>query len=123
MNILDPYLRGVSEQFIDTHLEEKELQNMSAIVDIFALGIKNKVDANIGFFLGYAYSELLMQFLILYNRLPTKDETANFFNLLKRRYPEVLNSIKKKRSSTLLDHGEEVISATDVNIEPVQPIE
>jgi len=119
MTSIDPYLRGVSEQFIDIHLNEKELQNMSAIVDIFSLGIKSKLDANIGFFLGHAYAELLMQFLIINNRLPDKNETTNFFNLLKRRYPEIMNSLKKKRNNELLEHGEEVVSVADLNIEPI----
>ena len=123
MTSIDPYLRGVSEQFIDIHLKEKELQNMSAIVDIFSLGIKNKLDANIGFFLGHAYAELLMQFLIINNRLPDKNETTNFFNLLKRRYPEIMNSLKKKRNNELLEHGEEVVSVADINIEPISPNE
>ena len=118
MSNMDPFLRGFSEQFVDIHLDEKEIQNIKGIIDIFKLGIKSSLDAEIGFFLGYAYAELLMQFLILRSRLPNKDEATEFYTIMKRRYPEILQQMKKKRKSEILDRDDSVLAVSEIDVEP-----
>ncbi len=120
---MDPFLRGFTEQLVDIHLEEKELKNMRGIVEIFGLGVKSKLDAHLGFFLGCSYAEFLMQFLIMRSRLPNKEETAQFFKLLKRRFPEILNEIKKTKKSELKERDDEVMPASEIEVEPVQSIQ
>lgn len=120
---MDPFLRGFTEQLVDVHLEQKELKNMRGIVEIFGMGIKSKLDAQLGFFLGCSYTEFLMQYLVLRSRLPKKEETLQFFNLLKRRFPEILNEIKKVKKSELKESVEEVTPVSDVEVEPLQPVQ
>ena len=120
---MDPYLRAFTEQFVDTHLEEKELQNIKGIVNIFKLGIKNKLDAEIGFFLGYSYADLLMQFLILNSRLPNKDEVSQCFNLIKRRFPEILAEMKKTKNLKIIERDETVTPISEVEVEPFESIQ
>ncbi len=120
---MDPFLRGISEHFVDKHLEEDELKNMKAIVNIFRLGIKSRVDAEIGFFLGHAYAELLMQFLILNDRLPNKEETLELFNLMKRRFPEILSVIKSAKNTKLMEREDEVESISELDIGAYKPVQ
>lgn len=117
-----PFLRGFLENYIDSHLAEAEVQNIKAIVDIFGLGVKSKLDAHIGFFLGCSYTEFLLQFLILNNKLPNKEETLFFFNLMKRRLPEIIREIKNIRGSKIKDTDEALVSFSEVEIDPNQPI-
>ena len=117
---MDPFLRGFSEQFIDVHLEEEEIRNMKAIVNMFGMGLKSKLDASVGFFLGYSYAELLMQFLILRNRLPNKNETKEFFDLIKRRYPEILKEIKREKKSMFHERNDEVISVSELELDHIE---
>lgn len=117
-----PFLRGFLENYIDSHLAEAEVKNMKAIVDIFGLGIKSKLDAHIGFFLGCSYTELLWQFLILNNRLPNREETLMIFNLMKRRLPEIVREIKNVKGSNIKDTGEAVVSFVEVEVESNQPV-
>jgi len=115
-----PFLRGFLENYIDSHLAEAEVQNIKAIVDIFGLGIKSKLDAHIGFFLGCSYTELLLQFLILNNRLPNREETLMIFNLMKRRLPEIVREIKNVKGSNIKDTDEAEVSF--VEAESNQPV-
>jgi len=119
---MNPFLRGFSEQYIDIHLEGEEIENMKGIVDIFRMGIKSNLDAHIGFFLGYSYANLLMQHLILCNRLPDKEETIGYFNLLKRRFPEILKEIKSTKASSVLDRGDKLLSTSELEMEPVEAL-
>lgn len=119
---LDPLLRGFAEQFVDNHLQESQTQNMKGIVNIFRLGIKSKTDAEIGFFLGYSYAELMMQFLIMRDRLPDKEETTEFFNILKRRFPEIIQQVKKIKKSEIMDRDEGVLDVSEVDVEPFKSI-
>ena len=118
---MDPFLRGFTEQLVDLHLEEKEIKNMRGIVEIFGLIVKSKLDAQLGFFLGCSYTEFLMQFLVMRSRLPNKEETLQFFSLLKRRFPEILNEIKKVKKSEIKESDEEVTPISEVEVEPLQP--
>lgn len=120
MHKMDPFLRGFTEQIIDIHLEDKELRNMKAIVDVFGMRVKSRLDANVGFFLGYSYAELLMQFLIIRNRTPNKEETVQFLELLKRRFPEILNEIKKTKKPALREREDEVVPVDEIEVEPLE---
>lgn len=120
---MDPFLRGFIEQIIDVNLGEDELKNMKAIVEIFHGGVKSKLDAHLGFLIGYSYAELMMQFMIIRNRPPNREETEQFFNLLKRRFPEMLNQIKKVKKSGFLERGDEAPSIPELDVEPLQPIQ
>ena len=116
---MDPFLRGFNEHLMDTNLEETEIQNMKGITRIFDKEIKSRVDAQLGFFLGYSYAKLVMQFLILKNRLPTKEETEGFFDLMKRRYPEVVATLKNVKTAKIKEREEKVVSIEELDIEPV----
>lgn len=115
---MDPFLRGFNEHLMDTNLEETEIQNLKGITRIFDKEIKSRVDAQLGFFLGYSYAKLVMQFLILQNRLPTKEETEGFFDLMKRRYPEVVATLKKVKTAKIVEREEKVVSIEELDIEP-----
>lgn len=116
---MDPFLRGFNEHLMDTNLDEMEIQNFKGITRIFDKEIKSRVDAQFGFFLGYSYAKLVMQFLILKNRLPTKDETVGFFDLMKRRSPEIISTLKKVKVAEILEKNEKVVVIEELDIEPV----
>jgi hypothetical protein len=118
---MDPFLRGFNEHLMDSHLDEHEIQNMKGIIQIFGLGVKSKLDAQLGFFLGYSYAKLTMQFLILKNRVPTKEETESYFELMKRRFPEVISTFKKEKISSIVDRNEKLPTIEDLDIDPVDP--
>ena len=119
---MDPFLRGFIEQIIDVNLGEEELQNMKAIVEIFQGGVKSKLDAHLGFLIGYSYAELMMQFMIIRNRPPNREETEQFFNLMKRRFPEMLNEIKKAKKSGLMEREDEAVPVPELDVEPLEPM-
>ena len=116
---MDPFLRGFNEHLMDTNLDEMEIQNFKGITRIFDKEIKSRVDAQFGFFLGYSYAKLVMQFLILKNRLPTKDETVGFFDLMKRRSPEIVSTLKSVKVAKILEKNEKVVAIEELDIEPV----
>ena len=122
IGLSDPFFRGFLEQYVDVHIDEAEIKNMKGVVDLFGFGIKSKLDAQIGFFLGCSYSEFLMQFLILNNRLPRKDEMLMFFNMMKRRLPEIIKEIKGTHGSNIKDVDEEVTPVSEVEVEQDRPI-
>lgn len=119
---MDPFLRGFIEQIIDVNLDERELRNMKAIVEIFHGGVKSKLDAHLGFLLGYSYAEFMMQFMIIRNRPPNREETEQFFNLLKRRFPEMLNEIKKTKKSEFMEREDEATPVSEIEVEPLEPM-
>ena len=84
----------------------------------FSLGIKSKLDAEIGFFLGCSYAELLMQFLILRDRLPNKVEAEEFYKMMKRRFPEITQQIKKVKKAEITECNEEVLNVSEIDVEP-----
>jgi len=116
---MDPFLRGFNEHLMDTNLDDMEIQNFKGITRIFDKEIKSRVDAQFGFFLGYSYAKLVMQFLILKNRLPTKDETVGFFDLMKRRSPEIVSTLKSVKVAKILEKNEKVVVIEELDIEPV----
>jgi hypothetical protein len=119
VEILDPFLRGFNEQMMDTNLDESEIQNLKAITRIFDKQIKSRMDAQLGFFLGYSYAKLVMQFLILKNRLPSKEETQDFFDLMKRRYPEIASALKDVKAAKMKEREEKVVSVEDLDVKPL----
>ncbi len=117
--ILDPFLRGFNESLMDTNLSETEVQNLKGITAIFSKEIKSKLDAQFGFILGFSYAKFIMQFLILKNSLPTKEETMEFFELLKRRHPEIVSILKDVRVADIVERNESVASFEELEAEPV----
>jgi hypothetical protein len=114
---VDPLLRGFNENLMDTNLSEIEIQNLKGITAIFSKEIKSKLDAQFGFILGYSYAKFNIQFLILKNRLPTKEETTEFFELIKRRQPEIVSILREVRVADIVQRNEAVAS-----IEEVEPV-
>jgi len=117
---MDPFLSGLCQRYIDAQLEEAEIQNIKGVMDLFGFAIKSKLDAELGFFVGYSYSQLLMQFFILNNRLPNKDEITEYYKLMKRRFPEVISQIKKTKTSKLKEFDEELTTLMEIPAEPNQ---
>jgi hypothetical protein len=116
---LDPFLRGFNENLMDINLSEKEIQNLKGITAIFRKEIKSKLDAQFGFILGFAYASFNMQFLILKNRLPTKEETEGFFELIKRRHPEINSILRDVRVANIVEKNEVVESFDEFEVESV----
>ena len=111
---MDPFLRGFNESLMDTTLSEIEVQNLKGITAIFGKEIKAKLDAQFGFILGFSYAKFLMQFLILKNGMPTKEETKEFFELLKRRHPEIVSILRDVRVADIVERNASVASFSDV---------
>jgi hypothetical protein len=105
---------------MDTNLSESEIQNLKGITAIFSKGIKSKLDAQFGFILGFSYSQFNMQFLILKNRLPTKEETKGFFELIKRRHPEIIQVLRDVRVADIVERNEVVESFEEFEVESVR---
>jgi hypothetical protein len=117
--ILDPFLRGFNESLMDTNLSEMEIQNLKGITAIFGKEIKSKLDAQFGFILGFSYAKFLMQFLVLKNGMPTKQETKEFFDLLKRRHTEIISILRDVRVANIVERNESVASFEEIDVEPV----
>lgn len=115
---MDPFLRGFNESLMDTNLSEIEIQNLKGITAIFSQGIKSKLDAQFGFILGFSYAKFIMQFLILKNSLPTKEETKEFFELIKRRHPEIVSILRDVRVADIVERNESVASFEEREAEP-----
>jgi hypothetical protein len=115
---LDPFLRGFNESLMDTNLSEIEVQNLKGITVIFSKEIKSKLDAQFGFILGFSYAKFLMQFLILKNSMPTKEETKEFFELLKRRHPEIVSILREVGVAEIIEREESVASFEEIEEEP-----
>ncbi len=116
---MDPFLRGFNESLMDTTLSEIEVQNLKGITAIFSKEIKSKLDAQFGFILGFSYAKFLMQFLILKNSMPTKEETNDFFRLLKRRHPEIVSILRDVKVADIVERNESVASFEELEVEPV----
>ena len=116
---MDPFLRGFNESLMDTNLSETEVQNLKGITAIFSKEIKSKLDAQFGFILGFSYARFLMQFLILKNTMPTKEETNDFFGLLKRRHPEIVSILRDVKVADIVERNESVASFEELEVEPV----
>ena len=102
---------------MDTNLSEREIQNLKGITAIFSKGIKSKLDAQFGFILGFSYAKFIMQFLVLKNSLPTKEETMEFFELLRRRHPEIVSILRDVRVAEIVERDESVASFEEFEVE------
>lgn len=116
--VLDPFLRGFNESLMDTNLSEIEVRNLKGITAIFSKEIKSKLDAQFGFILGFSYAKFLMQFLILKNSMPTKEETKEFFELIRRRHPEIVSILRDVRVADIVERNESVASFEELEVEP-----
>ena len=116
---MDLFLRGFNESLMDTNLSETEIQNLKGITALFSKGIKSKLDAQFGFILGFSYAKFLMQFLILKNSRPTKEETEVFFELMKRRQPEIASILRDVGVAKIVERRESVASFLELEVEPV----
>ena len=104
---------------MDTNLSETEIQNLKGITAIFGKEIKSKLDAQFGFILGFAYAKFTMQFLILKNRLPSKEETVGFFELIRRRHPEIASILRNVRVADIAERDEAVPIFDELEVDPV----
>ena len=102
---------------MDTTLSEEEIQNLKGITAIFGKDIKSKLDAQFGFILGFSYAKFNMQFLILKNRLPTKEETTGFFELIRRRYPEIASILRDVRIAEIVERSEAIATFEELEEE------
>ncbi len=116
--VLDPFLRGFNESLMDTNLSEIEVQNLKGITAVFSKEIKSKLDAQFGFILGFSYAKFLMQFLILKNGMPTKEETKEFFELIRRRHPEIVSILRDVKVADIVERNESVASFGEPEEEP-----
>ena len=115
---MDPFLRGFNESLMDTNLSEIEVQNLKGITAVFSKEIKSKLDAQFGFILGFSYAKFLMQFLILKNGMPTKEETKEFFELIRRRHPEIVSILRDVKVADIVERNESVASFGEPEEEP-----
>jgi len=115
---LDPFLRGFNESLMDTNLSEIEVRNLKGITAVFSKEIKSKLDAQFGFILGFSYAKFLMQFLILKNGMPTKEETKEFFELIRRRHPEIVSILRDVKVADIVERNESVASFGEHEEEP-----
>ena len=115
---MDPFLRGFNESLMDTNLSEIEVQNLKGITAVFSKEIKSKLDAQFGFILGFSYAKFLMQFLILKNGMPTKEETKEFFDLIRRRHPEIVSILRDVKVADIVERNESVASFGEPEEEP-----
>jgi hypothetical protein len=104
---------------MDTNLSEMEIQNLKGITAVFSKEIKSKLDGQFGFILGFSYAKFLMQFLILKNSMPTKEETKEFFELLRRRHTEIVSILRDGRIADIVERNESVASFEEIDVEPV----
>lgn len=93
---MDPLLRGVCEQYIDSMLREGEIEKIRRLVDLLDLPIASKMDASLGVFIGAIYSQLDAHYLKMYNRLPKKEEVEDYHGILRRRASEIKSKFRSR---------------------------
>jgi len=86
---LDPLLRGVCEQYIDSILDEKEIQKIRTLVDLLDLPEASKEETSLGLFVGTIYAHINDHYRNMYNRPPKKDEIEEYNHILRRRAEEI----------------------------------
>jgi hypothetical protein len=90
---VDPLLRGLCEQHIDEKLAEGEIQNIRGLVEVLEIPATAIEDTSFGLFLGTVFSYLNNHCIKLYNRLPRGDEIDEYYQILRRRAPEIKTKI------------------------------
>jgi len=95
---MDPLLRGVCEQCIDSMLEEGEIERIMNIVNMLDLPVASREDATLGAFMGTMYSQLDAHYLKMYNRPPKMDEIEEYHSILRRRAQEIKSKFRMRIS-------------------------
>lgn len=86
---MEPLLRGVCEQCIDSMLEEGEIDRIMNIIYMLNLPVASMEDAALGAFMGTIYSQLDAHYLKMYNRPPKRQEIEEYHGILRRRAQEI----------------------------------
>ena len=86
---MDPLLRGVCEQYIDSMLEKDRIDRIKNLVISLDLPAKEQIDTALGFFLGNIYSKIDDHYIKMYNRLPNDMELTDYHLILQRRAKEI----------------------------------
>ena len=86
---MDPLLRGVCEQYIDSMLEKDRIDRIKNLVISLDLPAKEQIDTALGFFLGNIYSKIDDHYIKMYNRLPNDMELTDYHHILQRRAKEI----------------------------------
>lgn len=104
---IDPLLRGVCEQFIDTKLEDGEIKKIKDFVEDLNLSVEAKGGASLGMFYGLVFSQIDDHYLKIYNRWPKKEELKDYYDILQRRAPEIRSKFRtaKQKKKTVKNNG------------------
>lgn len=85
---MDPFVRGVIEQYIDRMLLEDEMQKVRDLVAIMDLPETSQEEMALGVFLGTVYSYANEHFLKTYNRYPDDSELEEYRLIMQNRAQE-----------------------------------
>jgi len=82
---MDPFVRGVIEQYIDRMLLEDEMQKARDLVAIMDFPETSQEEMALGVFLGTVYSYANEHFLKMYNRYPDDSELDEYRLIMQSR--------------------------------------
>ena len=82
---MDPFVRGVIEQYIDRMLLEDEMQKVRDLVAIMDLPKTSQEEMALGVFIGTVYSYANEHFLKTYNRYPDESELVEYRLIMQNR--------------------------------------
>jgi len=85
---MDPFVRGVIEQYIDRMLLEGEMQKVRDLVAIMDLPETSQGEIALGVFLGTVYSYANEHFLKTYHRYPDDSELNEYRLIMQNRATE-----------------------------------
>jgi hypothetical protein len=85
---MDPFVRGVIEQYIDRMFLEEEMQKARDLVAIMDLPETSQEVMALGVFLGTVYSYANEHFLKMYNRYPDDSELEEYRLIMQNRARE-----------------------------------
>ena len=85
---MDPFVRGVIEQYIDRMLLEGEMQKVRDLVAIMDLPETSQEEIALGVFLGNVYSYANEHFLKTYHRYPDDSELDEYRLIMQNRATE-----------------------------------
>ena len=115
---MDPFVRGVIEQYMDRMLLEDEMQKIRDLVALMDLPEASHEEIALGVFLGTIYSYANEHFLKMFNRYPDDSELEEYRLVMQGR---VLQFKSKFRLEPETEGPAEPVDAIDD--EPEQPIE
>jgi hypothetical protein len=96
----------VCEQYIDSKLEDGEIEKIKRLVDILNLSVSSKEDASLGVFIGSIYSQFDINYLKMYNKLPEKDDIEDYHRILRRRSHEIRVKFSSQKTPKEIDNAE-----------------